>query len=70
MSLEDESFQAKLGSYDTELENGIFNLVIALCQKKAEVIGMEAAKQEVSTWLKSLIRGLGVDDETTLENDT
>lgn len=54
----DDSYTAKFDSYQTEIENGIFNMIISLCQQRAEEVGMDQAKQEISNWLERLIKGL------------
>ena len=41
-----------------EIENGIFNLVITLCQQKTFQMDIKQAKQEVSDWLNRLATGL------------
>lgn len=55
---DEASYEAKFKTYDTEIENGIFNMVISLCQYKAEIVGMDEAKQQVSNWLERIVNGL------------
>lgn len=58
MSTPKESYEAKFERYDTEIENGIFNMVVSLCQHKATTVGMDQAKLEVSNWLDRIVKGL------------
>lgn len=60
---------SKLDSYDTELENGIFQLVISLCQQKAAVIGISQAKAEVGELLKSMAVGLCLEQDTHIDKE-
>lgn len=39
-------------------ENGIFGMVINLCQHKAAMVGMDMAKEEVALWLDKIASGL------------
>ena len=55
MSTEEDS---KIQSYDVELENGIFQMVVTLCQHKAATMSIEQAKIEVAEMLESLRSGL------------
>lgn len=41
-----------------EMEDGIFNMVVSLCQQKAAHMPMAQAKAEVADYLKSLADGL------------
>lgn len=59
-----EEEESKLASYDTELENGIFNMVIALCQHKATTMGIQKAKVETAKLLESLAVGLCKEEDT------
>lgn len=58
----EESYQAKFETYDTEIENGIFNMIISLCQNKSQIIGMDMAKDQVANWLERIINGLRSED--------
>ena len=49
---------AKFQTYQSEVENGIFNMIISLCHQRAEQVGMDEAKQEISNWLERIVNGL------------
>lgn len=53
-----QSYQAKFATHDTEIENGIFNLIISLCMMKANTLGMAKAKADVAQWLQQIVEGL------------
>lgn len=65
-SNDDNSMTAKIQTYDSEIENGILNMVISLCQQKATVIGLDEAKQQVSNWLERIVAGLRIEDNTQI----
>lgn len=52
----------KLNIYDTEIENGIFNMIVSLCQHKSQTVGMEQAKDDVANWLERIVSGLREED--------
>lgn len=57
--MKDETeYLSKLGGYAEELENGIMNLVVTLCQQKALKIPLPKAKEEVADYLESLATSL------------
>lgn len=58
-----ESYQAKFETYDTEIENGIFNMVVSLCNHKASTVGMEMAKEQVANWLERIIKALREEEQ-------
>lgn len=47
-----------------ELEGGIFNFVISLCQAHATTMGVPAAKAKVADHLQALVVGLRTPDPT------
>ncbi len=57
-----ESYQAKFQTYDTEIENGIFNMVVSLCNHKASTVGREMAKEQVANWLERIVTSLREED--------
>lgn len=56
--VEEEENLRNLMMYDSVLEDGIFNMVITLCQHKANTIPMQQAKLDVAAWLEKVINGL------------
>jgi hypothetical protein len=56
----------RLVDYSTELENGLFNLVVTLCQHKAATMSLGDAKAQVAEYLRKIIMGL--DDSPTESN--
>lgn len=44
--------------YDTEVANGIYNLVVTLCNIKAQTMPLPSAKEEVAEMLEALASGL------------
>lgn len=65
MSVEDAA--ARIEGYTTELETGIFNLVVSLCQQKASHMSMPRAKAEVAEYLNRLSNGL-ITTETAVKS--
>ena len=51
-------YLSKLGGYVEELENGIMNLVVTLCQQKGNSMPLAKAKEEVADYLESLATSL------------
>lgn len=49
---------SKIGTYTEEIENGIFSMVISLCQQKAVTMPIDEAKREAAEFLQKLIDGL------------
>jgi len=45
-------------NYETELETGIFNMIITLCQHKGLFKPMPLVKEEVAGWLEEIAAGL------------
>lgn len=69
-SNQQDSMTAKIDTYDTEIENGILNMVISLCMQKADRIGdLDRAKDQVSNWLERIISGLRENNNTSLFGD-
>lgn len=62
---DENSMTAKIKTYDVEIENGILNMVVSLCQQKANDIGMDEAKKQVSNWLERIIVGLRKEEDNT-----
>ena len=56
--INDESYRAKLETYDLEIENGIFNMVVSLCEQKSHTVGMKNAKEQVASWLERITKAL------------
>lgn len=54
--------------YTDDLENGIFNLVVSLCQQKASTMPLARAKTEVAQYLIRLSNGLTQSEETEANN--
>lgn len=65
-----DQIQASAETFDQELQNGIFSLVITWCQQKSQVMPMPQAKSEVAKFLEELRQGLLFEDnkETIKEN--
>lgn len=58
MSNPQEAVQAAAESFSEELENGIFSLVVTMCQQRALQVGADQAKKEAAEFLNKLIEGL------------
>lgn len=53
--------------FSTELEDGIFSMIISLCQHRANFMPVEAAKELVAQYLEKLIAGLRYVEEDPLK---
>lgn len=51
-----------------DLEDGIYGLIVTLCQQKTPQVGAEAAKAEVAAWLVQIASTLTTTPNTTEEN--
>lgn len=56
--LESEDKFSKLANYSGEIETGIFNLVITLCQHYAQQMPLDMAKEKTVAYLETLVIGL------------
>lgn len=63
-----DSLQESVQTFDVELQNGIFNLVLTWCNQKANTMPMNQAKTEVADFLQKLIDGLLFEDKTEKGN--
>lgn len=45
------------------LEQGVFNFVISLVQKRAEAVGMTQAREQVASYLEQIASGLRTMEE-------
>jgi len=54
------------GNFSVEMENGIFNLIISLCQHKANFMTIEKSKEEVAQYLEKLVDGLRFNEENEM----
>jgi hypothetical protein len=61
-------YKSTLEDFSVELENGIFNMVVSLCQHKSNFISVEDAKEEVAKFLEQLTAGLRFQEDNPLSN--
>lgn len=60
-------YESTLEDFSVEIENGIFNMIVTLCQHKANFIPIHDAKEEVAKYLEQLIVGLRYEEENPLK---
>lgn len=65
--MEETNEAPSLETYDIILQDGIFNMVVTLCQHKANSLPMAQAKEEVAQWLDKISNGLRTQQESKID---
>lgn len=66
---EDSRYQTAAENFSIEIETGIFNMIVTLCQHKANFMSIEDAKEDVAKYLERLIVGLRFEEENPLKGN-